>query len=260
MQNIISNSMLAKVTIVITIFLSLTNLFAQETKEKDILNSLDNYYQKALTDWEVPGMAVAIVKNNEVIFMKGYGVRDIKDGGKVDKESLFAIASLSKAFTSAAIAILVDEGKLKWDDKVRTYLPYFELYDPYVSENMTIRDLLCHRSGLETFSGDLLWFETVYNREEIIRRAKYLKPVYGFRSNYGYSNIMFLTAGEVIAKVSGMTWDDFIQERFRVIVIVIVIVTPLFAIIVCTFVGLNDMEEESVWRWSDRAPVSYSNW
>ncbi len=126
---------------------------------------------------------------------------------------MFPIAS-TLTFTSAALAILVDEGKIAWDDKVVDYLPYFKLYDPYVTENMTIRDLLTHRSGLATFSGDLLWYGSDYSREEIIRRARYLEPVYDFRENFGYSNIMYLTAGEIIPAVTGKSWDEFIAEKF----------------------------------------------
>ncbi|MCF8371885.1 MAG: serine hydrolase [Bacteroidales bacterium] len=175
---------------------------------------LDVYFQKALADWEVPGMAIGIVKNDTLIFAKGYGVREIGKPEKVDANSMFAIASNTKSFTSAAIAILVEEGKLSWDDKVIKYLPYFELYDPWVTANMTIRDLLCHRSGLETFSGDLVWYGTTYSREEVVKRAKYLEPAYPFRTHFGYQNIMFIAAGEIVSKVSGMTWDEFLKERF----------------------------------------------
>ena len=189
-----------------------SNVFAQKEQQKT-LKSLDEYYSKALSDWEVPGMAIAIVKDDSVIFAKGFGVREIGKPEKVDNNTLFAIASNTKAFTAAAIAILVDEGKIKWDDKVTKYLPWFQLYDPYVTYNMTIRDLLSHRSGLTTFSGDLLWFATNYSREEVIKRARYLKPVYGFREKFGYSNIMFLAAGEIVHVVTGQTWDDFVTAR-----------------------------------------------
>jgi CubicO group peptidase (beta-lactamase class C family) len=109
--------------------------------------------------------------------------------------------------------MLVDEGKLKWDDRVRDYLPWFELYDPYVSDNFTIRDLLTHRSGLKTFSGDLLWYGSDLSREEVVRNAKYLEPTFDFRAGWGYSNIMFICAGLVIEEVSGMSWDEFIKVR-----------------------------------------------
>lgn len=178
------------------------------------LKKLDAYYAKALKDWGVPGMSVAIVKEGKVIFAKGYGVKEAGKPEKPDEHTLYAIASNSKAFTTAAIAQLVDEGKLSWDDKVKSYLPYFELYDPWVSNEFTIRDLLCHRAGLKTFSGDLIWYRTNLSQEEIIRRAKYLHPAYGFRSGYGYSNIMYITAGEVIKKITGKDWGDVIAQQF----------------------------------------------
>ncbi len=134
------------------------------------------------------------------------------DKAEVDEFTMYPIASITKGFTSTAIGKLVSEGKLNWDDKVQDYLPWFKLYDPYVSENITVRDLLCHRSGLVTFSGDLLWYGTNYNREEIVRRARFLEPEHGFRTNYGYSNIMFIAAGEIIEKVSGMEYDEYIKK------------------------------------------------
>ncbi|MBC5774413.1 serine hydrolase [Pontibacter sp. KCTC 32443] len=188
--------------------------FAQKATTAATITKLDAYYQKALKDWDVPGMAIAIVKNDSVIFAKGYGVLNNKTGGQVDANTLFGIASNSKAYTSAALATLVDAGKIKWTDKVNKYLPYLKMYSPYVTENLTIEDLLSHRVGLKTFSGDLLWYNTTYSREDIIRRMQYLEPEYGFRDGYGYSNLMFITAGEVIEKVSGKTWENYIKETF----------------------------------------------
>ncbi len=182
--------------------------------EKQKLKELDKYYQKALEQWDVPGMAIGIVKNNELIFAKGFGVKDINGDEKIDKNTNFAIASNTKAFTAAAIMILAEEGKLSLNDKVQAHLPWFELYDPYVSEHMTIRDLLCHRSGLVTFSGDLIWYLSDHSPEEIVRRARFLQPKYGFRAGYGYSNIMFLAAGLIIEKVSGLSLEEFMQERY----------------------------------------------
>ena len=178
------------------------------------LAKLDAYLAKARDDWQVPGMAIAIVKDDRVVFAKGYGVRELGKPDKVDENTLFAIASNTKAFTAAALAILVDERKLSWDDRVQAYLPYFELYDSYVSHDFRIRDLLCHRSGLRTFSGDLIWYGTPYSREDVVRRARFLKQAFPFRSGYGYSNIMFIAAGEVVEKASGRRWEDFIRERF----------------------------------------------
>ena len=200
---------------ILSLFVLFTiSLTAQNKADKATLAKLDAIFAKALKDFNVHGMAIAIVKDDQVIFNKGYGVKSTITNEPVTPSTSFAIASNSKAFTAAALAILVDEGKIKWSDKVRTYLPYFQLYNPYVSEEMTIRDLLCHRAGLATFSGDLIWYGTTHSREEIIRRAKYLEPVYGFREAYGYSNILFLAAGEIIPAVTGQSWDEFVKERF----------------------------------------------
>ena len=194
-------------------------IFPSVSRSQDLaakLQEIDEYAAKAGRDWKVPGFAIAIVKDDKVVFAKGYGVRQLNKTEAVDKDTLFAIASNSKAFTAAALAILVDEGKLKWDDKVIKYLPWFELYDPWVTNEMTVRDLLSHRSGLETFSGDLLWYESNYSREEIVRRARFLKRASGFRSRFGYQNIMFVTAGEVVSAIAGKSWDEFVRERFFV--------------------------------------------
>ncbi|UCF21739.1 MAG: serine hydrolase [Gemmatimonadota bacterium] len=175
--------------------------------------ALDSYFSAALDEWKVPGFAVAIVKDDEVVFAKGYGVRDIETGGAVDENTLFAIASNTKAFTATALAMLVDDGKLGWDDRVVEYLPYFQLYDPWVTQEMRVRDLLCHRSGLGTFSGDLLWYGTSFSRADVIRRARYLPPAGNFRASYGYSNIMFLAAGEVVTAVTGRDWDEYVETE-----------------------------------------------
>ncbi|MBA3255394.1 MAG: serine hydrolase [Pyrinomonadaceae bacterium] len=189
-------------------------LVAQTPTTAARLKEIDEYSARAGVDWKVPGFAIAIVKNDRVVFAKGYGVVELGKTPAVDENTLFAIASNSKAFTAAALAILVDEGKVKWDDKVTKYLPSFELYDPYVTRELTIRDLLSHRSGLATFGGDLLWYESEYSRDEILRRVRFLKPTSSFRSRFGYQNILFLAAGEVVARVSGKSWDEFVKERF----------------------------------------------
>ena len=198
-----------------TLFLALTltlsvapGAFAQEAP----LQGFDEYVNKSLKDWEVPGVGIAIVKGDKVVLAKGYGVRKLGDPTPVDERTIFAIGSSSKAFTAAALAMLVDEGKIKWDDPVTKHLPGFELYDPYASKEMTVRDLLCHRSGLER--GDLMWYGSEYGRDEIIRRARFLRPSWSFRSQFGYQNIMYLTAGQIIPAVTGKSWDDFIKDRF----------------------------------------------
>jgi CubicO group peptidase (beta-lactamase class C family) len=175
------------------------------------LNGFDEYVNKALKDWELPGVAIAIVKNDKIVFARGYGVRKLGDPTPVDEKTLFAIGSSSKAFTAAAIAMLVDEGKMKWDDPVTKHLPGFQLFDPYVTREITVRDLLSHRSGLDR--GDFIWYGTPYDRDEIWTRIRYVKPSSSFRSKFGYQNIMFLAAGQIVARVSGKSWDDFIRER-----------------------------------------------
>jgi CubicO group peptidase (beta-lactamase class C family) len=180
---------------------------AQEGPGKDF----DDYVNKALKDWEVPGLAISIVKDDKVIFAKGYGVRKLGDPTPVDEKTMFAIGSASKAFTAASIAMLVDEGKLKWDDPATKNLPGFQLYDPYATRELTVRDLLCHRSGLER--GDFLWYGAPYSRDEILRRVRYLKPTWSFRSMFGYQNIMYLAAGQTVAAVSGKSWDEFVKQR-----------------------------------------------
>jgi CubicO group peptidase (beta-lactamase class C family) len=168
------------------------------------LAALDAYFAESGDVFKVPGFAVAIVKDGELVFAKGYGVRELAKQGRVDENTVFAIASNTKAFTAAALAILVDEGKISWDDRVIDYLPYFQLYDPWVTQEMRIRDLLSHRSGLGTFSGDLLWYGTSYSSAEVVRRARHLEPAGKFRSDYGYSNLMFLAAGEVVTDLERM--------------------------------------------------------
>lgn len=178
-----------------------------------VVEQLDRYISVAQQAWPVPGMAVAIIKDGDVVLARGYGVLSIDDPTPVDEHTLFAIASNSKAFTSAALAILVDEDRLAWDDRVIDYLPYLRLYDEYVTADIRIDDLLSHRSGYGTYSGDLLWYLTDYSAEEVLRRIRYLDPTGDFRASYRYSNLMFIAAGEVITAVSGQSWAEFVQQR-----------------------------------------------
>jgi CubicO group peptidase (beta-lactamase class C family) len=181
---------------------------------KVALSEIDEYIEKVQKDWNVPGLAVAIVKGDKVLFSKGYGVRRLDGADPVDADTLFAIASNSKAFTAAALAVLVEEGKLAWDDPVQKHFPEFMMPDPFVTREMTVRDLLCHRCGLDTFSGDLLWYDTNYSTQEVAERIRFLKPVSSFRSRYGYQNLMYIVAGLVIERVSGETWGEFVTSRF----------------------------------------------
>ncbi|MBL06000.1 MAG: serine hydrolase [Planctomycetes bacterium] len=177
---------------------------------------LDAYIAQARKDWGVPGLAVAIVKDGKLVHAGGYGVRELGGEDAVDADTLFAIASNSKAFTSAALATLVEDGKIGWNDRGKKHLPWFQLYDRYVSEELRVFELLCHRSGLGTFSGDLLWYGTRYSSEEVVRRARFLEPKGVFRSDFGYSNLMFITAGEVLKAASGKPWAEYVEERFFV--------------------------------------------
>ncbi|ABF42248.1 beta-lactamase [Candidatus Koribacter versatilis Ellin345] len=177
-------------------------------------SDLDAYVERARKVFDTPGIAVAIVKDGRLVFAKGYGVKKLGDPAPVTENTLFGIGSNTKAFSAATIATLVDEGKLSWDDKVSEKLPGFAMYDPYASHEMTVRDLLCHRSGLGLGEGDmLLWPRTTYTRAEIVQRIRYMKPAYSFRSKYAYSNLMFITAGELTAAVTGKSWEESVRER-----------------------------------------------
>lgn len=176
---------------------------------------LDDLVQRTMKTFDVPGIAVGIVKDGKLVFSKGYGVSNIKTKQKTDANTLFGIASNSKAFTSAALAILVDEGKINWDDKVTKYIPEFRMYNDYVTNEFTIRDLLTHRSGLGLGAGDLMIWPDGHNftPEDIIKNIQYLKPVSAFRSKYDYDNLLYVIAGEVVARVSGKSWAEFVETR-----------------------------------------------
>src|SRR5580698_1071490 len=175
---------------------------------------LDSYIANSMRVFDVPGMAVAIVKDGKIVLAKGYGVRKLGDAAPVDEHTMFGIGSNTKAFTSAALATLVDAGKLSWDDPVYQRLPGFVMYDPYVSHEMTIRDLLTHRSGMGLGEGDLLfWPTTTYTREEIIYRLRFMKPASSFRSGFAYDNLMYIAAGQIIPAVTGSTWESYVRSR-----------------------------------------------
>jgi CubicO group peptidase (beta-lactamase class C family) len=176
------------------------------------LAGLDEYIESVRRSWGIPGLAVGIVKDDSLVYARGFGVREVGEPDRVDENTVFAIGSNTKSFTSLAAAMLVDEEKLGWDDKVVDRYPGFRLFDPYVTREINIRDILSHRSGLGR-RGDALWYGTDYSRDEVIRRIRYLEPNAPFRTEMGYQNIMFLTAGEIVGKVSGLGWDRFIQER-----------------------------------------------
>jgi len=177
--------------------------------------NIDNLVIRTMETFNVPGIAVAVIKDDNVVHMKGYGVSSINTGKKTDENTLFAIASNSKAFTSAALGILIDEGKLTWETKVTDIIPEFRLYNSYVTEDFNIKDLLTHRSGMGLGAGDLmLWPDSsTFTTEEIIHNLRYLKQTSPFRTKYDYDNLLYLVAGEVVARVSGQGWDEFVESR-----------------------------------------------
>jgi CubicO group peptidase (beta-lactamase class C family) len=202
-----------KKTFFLLFILFAQEVFSQADVPSFIKDSLDTYVQKALTEWHIPGVAVCIVKDGKVAWIKGYGVAEWDTDKKVDENTLFGIGSNTKAFTATALALLDAEKKLSLDDKVQKGLPDFKLYDPWVTKEATVRDLLCHRLGFETFQGDFMYFDSDLTKEEVRQKLSMVKPLYGFRSRWGYTNAAFLTAGEVIPKVTGKSWSEFLQER-----------------------------------------------
>ena len=177
-----------------------------------IKDSLDAYVQQGIKDWQIPGLAISIVKDGKVVVMKGYGVRDIKTKQPVDENTLFMIASNSKLFTGTALAQLDFNKKLSLDDRITKYLPEYRLYDKNSSELVTIKDVLSHRIGTKTFQGDFTFWNGTLTRSQIIQKMQLLKPAGQFRQEFGYCNSCFLTAGEIIPMVTGKPWEVYIQD------------------------------------------------
>ena len=181
-----------------------------------VKDSIDAYIQKGLKDWDVPGLAIVVVKDGQVVLMKGYGIKNIQKPAPVDENTLFMIASNTKLFTGTALALLEHQGKLSLNDKVVKYFPKYMLYDSISTSIVTIRDLLTHRIGTKTFQGDFSFWNTTLNREEIIQKMRLLKPTGVFRQDYGYCNSCFLTAGEIVPKVTGSPWEKFVEDSFLI--------------------------------------------
>jgi CubicO group peptidase (beta-lactamase class C family) len=203
-------------TLFSVVFLTITFLAKAQDVPSFVKDSLDKYVQRALADWKIPGVAVCIVKDGKVVVMRGYGVKEIGNSDKVDENTLFGIGSNTKAFTATALAMLDADKKLSLDDKVQRWLPDFKLYDPWVAKEATVRDLLCHRLGFETFQGDFMYFDSDLSLQEVRERFAKVKPLYGFRSRWGYTNAAFMTAGEILPKVTGKTWAQFIHDSIFV--------------------------------------------
>ncbi len=206
-----SNTVMLK-TFLLVIFMAVVSCASGQPISS---KTIDSIAERSMKAFDVPGIAVAVIKDGKVIHSKGYGVRSLRTGQPTDENTLFGIASNSKAFTAAALGMLVDEGKLKWDDKVRDYIPEFKLYDAWVTEQFTIRDLLTHRSGMGLGAGDLMFFpdSSDFTLKDVIYNLRFLKPVSSFRSKFDYDNNLYIIAGEVVTRASGMSWDDFVEQK-----------------------------------------------
>jgi CubicO group peptidase (beta-lactamase class C family) len=177
--------------------------------------AVDELAKRAMSEFNMPGMAIGIVKSGQIVYSKGFGVREIGKKGKVDTATLFKIASNSKAFTTAALAVLVDDGLVGWDGLVIDYIPEFRMFDPWVTAGFTVTDLLTHRSGLQPYKGDmLLWPEpNSFTTADIIHALRFFEPVGGFRTRYAYDNLLYIVGGEIIPRVSGKSWGEFVENR-----------------------------------------------
>lgn len=199
-----------KTLLVITGLISLL-MSVTAAAQQPSFQELDQYIVRAMHDAEIPGLSIAVVKDDAVVFAKGYGVRKLGDNAPVDEHTIFQIASLTKGFTTASLAMLVDEGKLGWDDHVLKYLPTFQLYDSYATRELIVRDLLTHRTGLT--DNDSLCVDSTYSRDEILYRIRYWQPKLGFRAQFDYNNCMYIVAGQIVPAITGRSWDDFVHER-----------------------------------------------
>jgi CubicO group peptidase (beta-lactamase class C family) len=194
--------------------LAAASLLAAPLRAQQAPPKFDDYVRRVMETFTVPGMAVAIVKDGKVVLARGYGVRRLGSPEPVDASTRFGIASNTKLFTATALAMLVEEGKIEWDRPVMDYLPAFAMSDPFVTRELTVRDLLVHRSGLGLGGGDLLWWPpSTYDRKEIVRRIRYIPLATSFRSAYAYDNVLYLVAGEVIEAVTGQSWEEFVRSR-----------------------------------------------
>jgi CubicO group peptidase (beta-lactamase class C family) len=204
-----------KILLAIILFINCAAIASAQRidRSKFIKDSLDYYINRAMTNWRIPGAAVCIVKDNKIILMNGYGIKELGLNGKVDINTLFMIGSNTKAFTATALAMLQTQNKLSLDDKVTKYLPKFKLDDKLAGEQAIIRDLLCHRLGFRTFQGDFTFYNTNLTRDEIIERLGRMKETYPFRTKWGYTNAAFVTAGQIIPVVTGKPWEVFLREN-----------------------------------------------
>ncbi len=211
-HNVAKLSIVRRLTILLLTFLLLPSptLIGAPLSEPNI-NGLDAFIERIMKDWKVPGLAVAIVKDGKIAYAKGFGYRDVKKSFPVTPDTLFAIGSCSKAFTAAALGILVDEGKLEWDKPVREYMPDFRLQDEYATQQLRPRDLVTHQSGLPRH--DLVWYGSPLTRNELYERLRYLEPSKPLFSKFQYNNLMYMTAGVLVERISGQSWEEFVKNR-----------------------------------------------
>lgn len=191
----------------------LTNVVLPAQSQQVLPMDLDSKIQSGMKDWRIPGMAIAVVKDGQIIYAKGFGEKKVGEGEHVNEHTLFGIASVSKNITAAALAMLVDEGKIQWDTPIVDIIPWFTLSDPWITSQVTIRDALTHQVGLGRMIGNRLQFLSGRSRDDLIRSLKHMEFEAPFRASYVYSNMMFSVAGQVIEYASGQTWDEFLRER-----------------------------------------------
>jgi len=204
---------ITRITLLVSLILLLSFSIAgaETVKAPAELKDLDSYIEKTMKDWKIPGLAIVVVKDGEVVYKKGFGYRDVEKKLEVTPDTLFAIGSTTKAFTSMCAGLLVDEGKLDWDTPIIQYLTDFRLYDPVATKEATVKDLLLHRTGLPRHS--MSWYGTDFTRNQIYDHLKYLEPSAAFRNKWQYNNQMYMTVGYLIGKLSNGTWEEFVEER-----------------------------------------------
>jgi len=218
---------------------------ASSARAQEPFPGLDDYVTKALRDWKVPGISIAIVRNDSVLYTKGFGVLALGSTSPVNDQTLFEIGSSSKAFTATLAAMLVSDGKMRYDDRIAEYLPTFKMYDPVANAELTLRDAMTHRGGLSR--GELVWLGSGASRDEVLRRVRYLKPQSTFRSRYSYQNMMFLAAGQAIGKAGGSTWDDLVKQRIFVPLGMTSTVTTIVGLATTNVTTPHGMDGDSVY-------------
>ncbi len=196
----------------LSLLFGFATIFIAQSQPSFVKDSLDNYIKQGMKDWNIPGLAIAIIKNDSIVLMKGYGVKSIENGEPVDENTLFMIASNSKLFTGTALAQLDYDKQLSLNDKITKYFPQFRVYDSTTTSLVTIKDMVGHHLGTKTFEGDFTFWNSTLSRDSIMYKMRYVKPPFGFRASYGYCNSCFLTAGQVIQKVTGKPWEVYVYD------------------------------------------------